>query len=306
MSWSIPIALGDQGIIRPGGWRAARSLAWMVAMVFAIMLAFGPAVEALSHSMPAQPAFRFLAKAVGALIVLGTYAVLVRLGEKRWPQEIAPAAAPFGIIAGLAIGLIMFSTVMTILIGTGLYDFTYRGPASVWRGASLALESGVLEEVLVRGLVLRLVWRAFGPAIAFAVSGLLFCFGHIGNPGATWFTTACVAIEAGIMLGAFYALTGRLWMSIGVHAGWNFTQGYVFGAHVSGGDFGASIATSAAQANLPDWLTGGAFGPEASVPALVVCSVVGAGVLWLACRFDQFSEITFGSRWVAPTGANAS
>lgn len=50
--------------------------------------------------------------------------------------------------------------------------------------------------------------------------------------GATAFTTACVAIEAGVMLGLFYALTGRLWVSIGVHAGWNFTQGTVFGAAV--------------------------------------------------------------------------
>jgi membrane protease YdiL (CAAX protease family) len=62
----------------------------------------------------------------------------------------------------------------------------------------LALESGILEEVIVRGVVLRLVWRAFGPAAAFIASALLFGVGHFANPGATWLTTACVAIEAGI------------------------------------------------------------------------------------------------------------
>jgi membrane protease YdiL (CAAX protease family) len=49
-----------------------------------------------------------------------------------------------------------------------------------------------------------------------------------------------------------YALTGRLWASIGVHAGWNFTQGYIFGAQVSGGKFGDSIAISTPRANMPD------------------------------------------------------
>jgi hypothetical protein len=179
---------------------------------------------------------------------------------------------------------------MAIMIASGLYDITYQGPASAWRGAGLAIESSVLEEVIVRGVVLRLVWRAFGPAAAFIVSCLLFGLGHIANPGATLFTTSCVAIEAGIMLGSFYSLTGRLWVSIGVHAGWNFTQGYLFGATVSGGDFGLSIATSTARSAVPSWLTGGAFGPEASVPAFAVCTIVGAAVLWAASRKGRFRK----------------
>jgi uncharacterized protein len=208
-------------------------------------------------------------------------------GGGRWPSELSLKAAPWSIFAGLVIGASMFSVVMAASIATGLYDFSYHGPASAWRGASLALESGILEEVIVRGVVLRLVWRAFGPIVAFVVSGLLFGAGHIANPGATLFTTACVAIEAGVMLGSFYALRGRLWVSIGVHAGWNFTQGYIFGALVSGGDFGASLATSTPRPGLPTWLTGGAFGPEASVPAFAVCSTVGAVVLWLAWRGNR-------------------
>ncbi|MCY7280141.1 MAG: CPBP family intramembrane metalloprotease, partial [Sphingomonas bacterium] len=175
-----------------------------------------------------------------------------------------------------------------IMIGLGLYRFDYHGPASAWHGAGLAIESGVFEEVFVRGVMLRIMWRAFGPWAAFAISALLFGAGHVGNPGATWFTTACIAIEAGVMLGAFYALTGRLWVSIGVHAAWNFTQGYVFGAAVSGGNFGEALATSTAQTQYPNWLTGGSFGPEASLPAFIVCIAVGALVLWLAWMSGRF------------------
>lgn len=289
LNWGMQPDLGAQRILRPGKWLPLRSLCWMVVMIFAIVLAFGPGMEALSHSLPKQPVYQFLAKVSGALIVLGTYWVLVRLGERRPPSELAPTAAPIGILAGMATGVAMFSAVMAILVASGFYDITYHGPASAWRGAGLAIESGVLEEVIVRGVVLRLVWRAFGPLAAFVASSLLFGVGHIANPGATLFTTACVAIEAGVMLGSFYALTGRLWVSIGVHTGWNFTQGYLFGARVSGGDFGDSIATSTARSDVPNWLTGGAFGPEASLPALSVCTAVGVIALWSARRNGRFA-----------------
>ena len=287
---SIAPALGDARIVRPGKWRPARCLGWILILVFGVVLTFGPATEAISHALPSRPAYYFLAKALGALIVLCAYALLVWVGEGRKPSELALAAAPIGILGGLFVGGVMFAAVGAILVGAGLYDMEYHGPVAAWQAGGLALESSVLEEVLVRGVILRLVWRGFGPVPAFVASGVLFGVGHIANPGATLFTTTCVAIEAGVMLGAFYALTGRLWVSIGVHAGWNFTQGYLFGARVSGGDFGDSVATSIARRHLPDLLTGGAFGPEASVAALVVCTPVGAGVLWLAWRTGRFSE----------------
>jgi membrane protease YdiL (CAAX protease family) len=262
----------------------------MAVLIFAIMLAFGPGMEALAHALPRQPAYQFFAKTCGALIVLGTYSALVRVGERRTPTELALPAAPAGLLAGLLVGLLMFVAVMAILIGSGFYDVTWHGPVSAWRGAGLALESGVVEEVLVRGVILRLVWRASGPAIAFVVSAFLFGAGHAVNPGATIFTTICVAVEAGMMLGGIYALTGRLWVSIGVHAGWNFTQGYVFGAAVSGGNFGDALAMSTPRGNYPDWLTGGAFGPEASLPALAICTSVGVTVLWLCCHVGRFEK----------------
>lgn len=282
--------LGAQRILRPGKWLPLRSLCWMVVMIFAIVLVFGPGMEALSHALPKQPVYQFFAKVSGALIVLGAYWLLVRLGERRAPSELALKAAPIDIFIGLATGVAMFAAVMVIMVASGFYDITYHGPAPVWRGAGLAIESGVLEEVIVRGVVLRLVWRAFGPLVAFVASSLLFGVGHIANPGATLFTTACVAIEAGIMLGSFYALTGRVWVSIGVHTGWNFTQGYLFGARVSGGDFGDSIATSTARSDVPNWLTGGAFGPEASLPAFAICTIVGITVLWAAWRQGRFTK----------------
>jgi membrane protease YdiL (CAAX protease family) len=172
----------------------------------------------------------------------------------------------------------------------GLYDIQALGLAPAWISAGKAIQSGVIEELMIRAVLLRLIWRAFGPWVAFAVSAALFGFGHIANPNASVFAAVCIALEAGIMLGAFYALTGRLWLSIGLHAAWNFTQGYLFGAAVSGGDFGPSIARSTARSGVPEWLTGGAFGPEASLPGLLVCTGVGVAVMWLAWRAGHFAR----------------
>ena len=185
----------------------------------------------------------------------------------------------------------MFAAVMGVMAAFGLYDIQPLGAAPAWISIGKAVQSGVVEELMIRAILLRLIWRAFGPWIAFTASAALFGFGHIANPNATVFAAVAIAVEAGLMLGAFYALTGRVWMSIGVHAAWNFTQGYLFGAAVSGGDFGPSIARSTARSGFPEWLTGGAFGPEASLPALVVCTAVGASVTWMAWRAGQFAKV---------------
>ena len=84
-------------------------------------------------------------------------------------------------------------------------------------------------------------------------------------------------------------LTGRLWVPIGVHLAWNFAQGYLFGATVSGNDLGGSIAVSTARPGMEAWLTGGTFGPEASVFALVLVSSVTVSALLLARKAGRFA-----------------
>jgi CAAX protease family protein len=285
------ISLGERRVLHPGKLRWLRALGWMLALVFAIALAAGPTMEALAHLLPKDARFQFLSHCVGAAIALGAYILLVRLGEARAVTELSLKHAPVGLGLGLVTGFLMFSTVMAIMFGFGLYHVELTGLAPAWRGAGLAIESGVFEEVIIRGVVMRLIWRAFGPWAAFVISAALFGAGHMGNPGASAFTTICVAVEAGVMLASFYALTGRLWMSIGVHTAWNFTQGYLFGAAVSGADFGDAIARSTASATHSRFLTGGSFGPEASLPAFIVCTLVAGVALWVAWKSGRFRPV---------------
>lgn len=285
-----PPELGERRFLHPGPLRWLRALGWAVALFFLAAFSSLPLTEILGHLLPPTGAWKFAASLIGALAALAVYALAVWLAEGRKPSEIAlkPLLPELGI--GLLIGAAMFAAVMAIMVGFDLYDIRSLGAAPVWTAAGRAVQSGVVEELMIRAILLRLVWRAFGPWIAFAVSAALFGFGHIANPNATVFAAICIALEAGIMLGAFYALTGRVWVSIGVHAAWNFTQGYLYGAAVSGGDFGPAVASSTARPGFPEWLTGGAFGPEASLPALVVCTTVGLVVMALAWRAGHLSK----------------
>ena len=73
----------------------------------------------------------------------------------------------------------------------------------------------------------------------------------------TWFSAIAIMLEAGVLLGSAYFLTRRLWLPIGLHIGWNFTQGGVFGIAVSGHP---SSGLLQAVLSGPTWLSGGAFG----------------------------------------------
>jgi membrane protease YdiL (CAAX protease family) len=72
-------------------------------------------------------------------------------------------------------------------------------------------------------------------AIALLVSAAVFGRVHAGNPGASWVSSLSIALESGVLLGLAYAATRSLWLPIGLHFGWNFTAGGIFGAAVSGG-----------------------------------------------------------------------
>ncbi|MCI2261122.1 CPBP family intramembrane glutamic endopeptidase [Xanthomonas indica] len=280
------LVLGEARILQPGMLRWLRAVAWAIALL-ALMVVVAVAVPLLcGRLMP--PGAGQLAPYATASMAAVLYAVAVRLGERRWPAELAWRAVPSQLTLGVLLGAAMFAAVMALMATLGVYAIRGTGPAPMWGPLGKALQAGVVEELMLRAILLRLLWRAFGPWLAFALSAALFGLAHLGNPNASVFAALCIAVEAGIMLGAFYVLTGRLWVSIGVHAAWNFTQGYLFGAAVSGTDMGPAIARSTVQAGMPDWLSGGAFGPEASLPGLLVCTVVGAIATWVAWRKGRF------------------
>ena len=97
-----------------------------------------------------------------------------------------------------------------------------------------------------------------------------------GNPGASWVSTLGILL-AGLFLALPYLLTRQLWLSIGLHIGWNFFEGVVFGFPVSGLPFYRLMRTSITG---PETWTGGAFGPEAGL-VLIPSLALGAALIFL-------------------------
>lgn len=215
-------------------------------------------------------------QAVGLAVIAGLV-VLVYLASTRWIERRTPdefkvgRALPEG-VAGLLLGFVLFSVVMGILWALGVYHPGGRGTTQgLAAGLVLALSSGIMEEILFRGLLFRVSAKILGTWGALLLTAAFFGAAHAFNPGATVSSSLAIALEAGILLGAAYAATTRLWLPIGLHIAWNFSEGPVYGMAVSGGNMGGDLLRGSLSG--PRLLTGGQFGPEASIVAVLVCLV---------------------------------
>ncbi|HEY2676543.1 MAG TPA: CPBP family intramembrane glutamic endopeptidase [Steroidobacteraceae bacterium] len=265
--------------------KTARVLRFPLVRIILAILAVAAPFALVSTALNLFVTDKFLRR-LGALllaaIVLVAYRAYVRLVEKRAVTELSRHHAMRELAAGLALGALLLSVSIGILAALGVYQVTgnngWRAMLAILYGAIL---SGVLEEVVVRGVIFRIVEQSLGSWISLAISALLFGAAHLANHGATLLNAGAISIEAGVLLAAAYMVTRRLWFCIGIHIAWNFTQGGIFSGAVSGG-----VSHGLLQAKLvgPEWLTGGEFGVEASVVAFAVCTIAGVLLLAIALR----------------------
>jgi membrane protease YdiL (CAAX protease family) len=226
-----------------------------------------------------------LASALAVLVLFILIVAVERFTTGRLPAEIGfdPRRAVDDTARGLALGAALFSAVILVLALTGHYRIVAVHGTS--RLAVLALFfalDAAFEELLFRGVLFRLIEEWAGTWIALAVSAVLFGAAHALNPGATWASSVAIALEAGVLLGAAFVVTRNLWFPIALHFAWNFCEGPIFGTQVSGGVLTTSLFTS--HVSGPVWLTGGKFGPEAGVPAILIGLVASVALLVHAAR----------------------
>ncbi len=142
---------------------------------------------------------------------------------------------------------------------------------------------GVSEEIFSRGCHLKNLAEGFRPlglgmsvVLSTMLSSVVFGALHLTNPNANWISTINIT-SAGIFLAVARIATGSLALPIGIHTTWNFFQGPVFGFSVSGiVTPGSALAVRSTGA---EWLTGGAFGPEAGALGLMATLIGGIAIL---------------------------
>lgn len=227
--------------------------------------------------------------------------IVPRLGEEKRDDFAWPGGGRW-LAIGIAGAGVLMTAIVAVVALLGGYTITGWGGMTGWPTLLFlaGVQAGVLEEVVFRGVLFRYLEQFAGSWFALAFTSALFGLAHITNQNATWFSSLAIAVEAGVMLGAAYMLARNLWLPVGLHFGWNVTQGFVWDVPVSGFDADGLVR---AQPLGPELISGGAFGVEASVVALVLAGAVGAWLTVRAARAGHIMRPWWTRRRLALAGA---
>lgn len=214
-----------------------------------------------------------------ALAVLGALLMIFRvLTNYDFESVFIKQKFLSGFLKGSLIGLIL------LLCCTGLAYL--NGNVSFTLGEiSIPLFLGYLvyymivacfEELLFRSFPLRVFSERYPAAIAITISSLLFGLAHLGNESFNWLAMTNITL-AGILFAVFILQKGNISWAIGLHFGWNFTQGTLLGYQVSGND---SPGILLAKPLGESYLSGGDFGIESSIFCTIIMLIVIAFMLF--------------------------
>lgn len=252
----------------------------LIAMLVGSLLYFAATAAgiALSKLLPGQIGKNGAAAAEALLVIIPVLLVykliIVRLGPQPRDDLGWSGDAVRNLGLGLLAGLLIMAASVGLAAALGVYRIVGAGDGSrlVIELMTSAIIPGFMEEMFFRGILFRWIEEFGGSWVALAVTSILFGLAHILNPNATWFSSLAIAVEAGVLLGGAYMLTRNLWLPMGLHAAWNFTQGEIFDVPVSGVDEHGLVQ---AKLSGPALISGGQFGLEASVIALGLATAVG-------------------------------
>ncbi len=189
------------------------------------------------------------------------------------------------LLFGIALTAAMMGLIYSIEWVTGWLAFDgfaweFQSPGRVAREVLIMLTIytfvGWQEELLARGYWLQNLEEGLNTDWAVFISSLFFSLAHYSNPGFAWAPLLGLLIS-GIFLAFAYLRTRGLWLPIGLHIGWNFFEGTVFGFQVSGTE---SYRLILQTVEGPALWTGGAFGPEAGLVLLPGLALGVAAIWW--------------------------
>jgi membrane protease YdiL (CAAX protease family) len=269
------------------GWRLALQAMLQILLTLGLALAVLLLPQSQENQAPNMGSGFSLGLAEVAELVTVTASVWLarRLLDQRSFTSLGlrlSGRAAMDIGAGISIAGIVMAVIFAAESGLGwlkVTGFAWNAqPASQVANNSLVFLAvfvlvGWSEELMSRGYHLQTLASGLNLAWGLVLSSAIFGVLHLANPHATLASAGGIFL-AGLFLGYAYVRTRQLWLSIGLHIGWNFFEGVVFGFPVSGLDVYRLVGTHISGPTL--W-TGGALGPEAGlilVPALLAGAVL--------------------------------
>ncbi|MEJ2013109.1 MAG: type II CAAX endopeptidase family protein, partial [Anaerolineales bacterium] len=241
--------------------------------LLAVVLAFNRGGQ-LSYGLPLDATIELLAVLVATYLARRfldrrSFASLgFRIDQHTLPDLLVGFMIPALLIAGIflvewGLGWLKFDSV-------AWQSMSFSGWIGILlQGLLLFVIVGVSEEVLSRGYHLQNLTDGLNLFWGLLISSSIFAILHLLNPDTSLFSSLGI-LAAGYFLAYGWVRTRQLWLSIGLHIGWNLFEGTVFGFPVSGYKINALIQQTSSG---PDLITGGGFGPEAGLillPALLL------------------------------------
>jgi membrane protease YdiL (CAAX protease family) len=222
---------------------------------------------------------------VTTLGLLAGTAIALRVVDRRPWRDVwldRTAAGLPRLTLGFLLGALAIGVPTALLILTGWLREEPTPQGSWWlamaRISLTLIPAALAEELLSRGYLLSVLKQALGWRWAVTLTSAGFGMLHWWNPGATVASVAIVTL-AGFFLAAVLYATQSLYAAWAAHFAWNWTMAALFHVAVSGAPF-ATPSYRYVDAG-PDWATGGAWGPEGGLPAVLG---MGGGVAFLFAR----------------------
>jgi len=189
------------------------------------------------------------------------------------------------LLVGAATGAGGAILLIAIPVVTGVAHFELlRNTDTSWRADVFTLFllfcGAAGEEMAFRGFPLQFLIRGYGAWVSVLGVGALFGLLHGFNPGATPLALANTA-GFGVLFGFALLRSHDLWLPIGLHFGWNAALPFL-GVELSG--FTIQVVGYRLVWKAGNLLSGGAYGPEASLLATVVLLVLFAVVRKIPVR----------------------
>ncbi len=213
--------------------------------------------------------------------VILAYIYFYKKYEKRIITEFSKKGIVKHILIGSGIGIALQSlTILVIFIAGSFEIVAVNSFNSIIIPLTVAFSVAVFEEILIRGIIFRIVEEKLGSYNSLLITAIIFGALHLTNPNSTLVSGICVGVEAGLLMGAAYIYARNLWFPIAIHFAWNFMQSGIFGATTSGNEQTSVLLTT--KITGPQIFTGREFGPEGTIQAIIFCVIAAIILLQLS------------------------